>query len=85
MWGSQHIVTCYATEDAVQIVNWFIYNLALTIIYSAVSHLHSLQSYTPIFHTLQIKPSHLTDSAILLLKTGSCQLPVMVSSGELCC
>jgi hypothetical protein len=35
-------VTCYATVDTVQIVNWFIYNLTLTIIYSAMSHLHSL-------------------------------------------
>jgi hypothetical protein len=38
----KRIVTCYATVDAVQIVNPFIYNLTLTIIYSAVSHLHSL-------------------------------------------
>jgi hypothetical protein len=39
-----HIVTCYATVDAVQIVSPFIYNLTLTFIRSAVSHLHSLQS-----------------------------------------
>jgi hypothetical protein len=38
------VVTCCATVDAVQIVNPFIYNLILTIIRSALSHLHSLQS-----------------------------------------
>jgi hypothetical protein len=52
------IVTCSATVDAVQIVNWFIYNLTLTIIYSALSHLHSLQSYTPIFHSLIVFITH---------------------------
>jgi hypothetical protein len=34
------IVTCYATEDAVQIVDWFYYNLKLTIIYNTVTSLH---------------------------------------------
>jgi hypothetical protein len=44
--------TCYATEDAVQIVNSFLTIFthtelqSLTIIYHAVSHLHSLQSHT---------------------------------------
>jgi hypothetical protein len=73
-----YIVTCYAAEDAVQIVNWFIYNLTLTIIYSAVSQLtilHANISFPRSLHnTLQIKPSHFeTDSANSLLKTVCCR------------
>jgi hypothetical protein len=33
-----YIVTCYATEDAVHIVNWFYYNL--TVIYNTITSLH---------------------------------------------
>jgi hypothetical protein len=46
------IVPCFATEDAVRVVNSFITIFtytslqSLTIISYAVSHLHSLQSYT---------------------------------------
>jgi hypothetical protein len=78
-----NIVTCYVTGDAVQIVNWFIYNLTLTIIYSAVSHLHSLQSYTPVFHTLQIKPSHFeTDSPIHFLRLSPAENSVCLAPAE---
>jgi hypothetical protein len=35
-----YIVTCYATEDAVQIVYWFYYNLTLTITYNTITSLH---------------------------------------------
>jgi hypothetical protein len=35
-----HVVTCYATKDVVQIVNWFYYNLTLTIIYNTITSLH---------------------------------------------
>jgi hypothetical protein len=54
-----YTVTCYAIEDAVQIVTWVYYNLTLTIIYYAVSHLHSLQFYTPIFQSLIVFITHL--------------------------
>jgi hypothetical protein len=56
------VVLCFNIWDAARIVNWFYYSLTLTIIYYAVWHLHSLQSYTPKFHLwhlhiLQMKPS----------------------------
>jgi hypothetical protein len=51
-WPS--VVPCWSTWDAVQTVNWYYYSLTLTIIYYAVSHLHSLQSYTPIFHSWRL-------------------------------
>jgi hypothetical protein len=35
-----HIVACYTTEDAVQIVNWFYYNLHVR------NYNHLLHSYT---------------------------------------
>jgi hypothetical protein len=44
--------TCYATEDTVRIVNFFIYNpnhtslQSLTVIYYAVTRLHNLQTLT---------------------------------------
>jgi hypothetical protein len=73
-------VTCYATVDAIQIVNPFIYNLALTIICSAVSHLHSLQSYTPIFR----RELPATVSCQELSASGSCrELSATVSCREL--
>jgi hypothetical protein len=60
-------VQCYGTEDAVRIVNSFhlkshTCNYNHTIISYAVSHLHSLQSYTPIFHSLIVFITHIHTS-----------------------
>jgi hypothetical protein len=61
VWVLEHFwtpnVACYTTEDAVRIgilvlLQFHSSSLQLiTIIYYAVTHWHSLQSYTPIFHS----------------------------------
>jgi hypothetical protein len=63
-----------------QIVNWFYYNLTLTIIYYAMSHLHSLQSYTPVFHSWRL---HIVFITHFKLKLHIFTLPVSVSYREL--
>jgi hypothetical protein len=40
----KHIVTCYATEDAVQIVNWFYYNLTQSFI--PLCHIYTAYNLT---------------------------------------
>jgi hypothetical protein len=65
--AEEHIVTCYATVDTVQIVNWFIYNLTqsfvpLCYIYTAynLTHQYSTKNYpcrSPAENSLYLAPA----------------------------
>jgi hypothetical protein len=48
-------MACYATEDAIQIVNWFYYNLHQSQLHVIITLLHICTAYnphTPIFHSI---------------------------------
>jgi hypothetical protein len=65
-WSS--VVPCYATEDAVQIINSFVTIFthtslqSLTILSYAVTRLHNYNPYTPIFHSLIVSITHIHNS-----------------------